>query len=196
MKESVLYLNFLVFILMFTATKIKTVEVNAFEQTHFHSTGNALTVQALADNGVVLPPDPGEEGKLTRLGIYSDGDGVRDDIQRYIYFTYADEEKIRLALTYGAIEFQEALADAGDRDAAYNHAIRMAHNSECLFYLKGEEFINIERAFDAEILNNKERSIAYITFSDNLGGRVIRGAPLKEWKDSCSFDVDAIGGDQ
>jgi hypothetical protein len=156
----------------------------------------ALTVQILADNGVVLPPDPGEEGKLTLLGIDSDGDGVRDDIQRYIYFTYPDEEKLRLGLTYYAKEFQGVLADADDREATYNHAIKMARHGECLCYLKGEGAINIRRALRAEILNTRERSIAYIAYSDNLGGRVIRGAPLKEWKDSCSFDVDATGGDQ
>jgi hypothetical protein len=155
-----------------------------------------LTASSLkAEDGVVLPPDPGEEGKQTLLGIDTDGDGVRDDIQRYIYFTYPDEEKLRLGLTYYAIEFQGVLADADDRDAAYEHAIKMTRHGECLSYLKGEESINIERALDAEILNTRERSMAYITFSDNLGGRVIRSAPLKEWKDSCSFDVDATGGD-
>lgn len=31
-----------------------------------------------------LPPDPGPEGKFTLLGIDSDGDGIRDDIYRYV----------------------------------------------------------------------------------------------------------------
>ncbi|MDR4498497.1 MAG: hypothetical protein MRK02_11350 [Candidatus Scalindua sp.] len=143
-----------------------------------------------------MPPDPGKEGKETLLGIDSDGDGVRDDIQRYIYFTYPDDEKLRLGLAYYAKEFQGVLADADDREAAYEHAIKMARHGECLDYLKGDDSIYIERALDAEILNTRERSIAYITYSDNLGGRVIDGAPLKEWKDSCSFDVDVVGGDQ
>jgi hypothetical protein len=55
---------------------------------------------------VNLPPDPGAEGKKTLLGIDTDGDGVRDDIQRYIYLTYPDDKKLRLGLTYYAIEFQ------------------------------------------------------------------------------------------
>ncbi len=161
--------------------------------------GGALTVHVLVIDGVVLPPDPGEEGKLTLLGVDFDGDGVRDDIQRYIYFTYPtypDDEKLRLGLTYYAIEFQGVLADADDREAAYDHAMNMARHGECLYYLKGRESINIRRALRSEILNTRERSIAYITYSDNLGGRVISKAPRKEWKDSCAFDVDAIGGDQ
>jgi hypothetical protein len=39
-------------------------------------------------SGSALPPDPGEAGKQTMLGIDSDGDGIRDDVQRYIYLTY------------------------------------------------------------------------------------------------------------
>jgi len=64
------------------------------------------------------------------------------------------------------------------------------------FYLKGEEAIDIRRALRAKILNTRERSIAYITYSDNLGGRIIMSTPQKEWKNSCSFDVDETGGDQ
>ena len=158
--------------------------------------GGVLTIQVVAEDGVVLPPDPGKEGKLTLLGIDSDGDGVRDDIQRYIYFTYPDDEKLKLGLTCYAKEFQGVLADADDHEASYEHAIKMARHGECLDYLKGDDSIYIERALDAKILNTRERSIAYITYSDNLGGRVIDGAPLKEWKESCAFDVDATGGDQ
>lgn len=155
---------------------------------------NALTPDD--DIGVNLPPDPGEEGKKTLLGIDTDGDGVRDDIQRYIYFTYPDDKKLRLGLTYYAKEFQGVLKDANDREAAYDHAMKMVRHGDCLWYLKGEEAIDICRALRAQILNTRERSIAYIKYSDNLGGRFIRGAPQKEWKDSCSFDVDATGGDQ
>ncbi len=69
-----------------------------------------------------LPPDPGKAGKQTLLGIDTDGDGLRDDIQRYIYFTYTDDDKLRLGLRQYATEFQGVLADADDRTAAYNHA--------------------------------------------------------------------------
>ncbi|MDR4498499.1 MAG: hypothetical protein MRK02_11360 [Candidatus Scalindua sp.] len=168
--------------------------INTLDVTLKGKPGGVLAVQVLMQDGVVLPPDPGEEGTLTLLGTDSDGDGVRDDIQRYIYFTYPDDEKLRLALTHYAIEFQGVLADAHDREASYNHATNMSRHNECLFYLKDEESFDISDALLAEILNTRERSIAYITYSDNLGGKTFKGAPMKEWKDSCSFDVDAIGG--
>ena len=34
------------------------------------------------DIPVILPPDPGEAGKLTLAGIDSNNDGVRDDLER------------------------------------------------------------------------------------------------------------------
>jgi len=153
-------------------------------------------VQGNNNSNFVLPPDPGKEGKETLLGIDTDGDGVRDDIQRYIYFTYPDDKKLRLGLTYYAIEFQGVLKDANDREAAYDHANKMARHGECLYYLKGRDSFDIIDLLLAEILNTRERSIAYIKYSDNLGGRFIRGAPRKEWKDSCSFDVDGTACEQ
>lgn len=45
-----------------------------------------------------LPPDPGKAGKQTLMGIDSDGDGLRDDVQRYIYLTYPDQPDVQRAL--------------------------------------------------------------------------------------------------
>ncbi len=143
-----------------------------------------------------LPPDPKKKGMRTLLGIDSDNDGVRDDIQRYIYFTYPDDEKIRMALTQIALQWQGLLAQANDLEAAYNHATKMMRHGECLYYLKGRASLNMDASLQAEVLNTKERSIAYITYSDSLGGTNMRSAPLKEWKNSCAFDVDAIGVNQ
>lgn len=151
-----------------------------------------LVITAQDDTG--LPPDPGEAGMQTLLGIDSDSDGVRDDIQRYIYFTYPDNEKVRMALTQMAIEYQGLLSQASDPDAAFNHATKMARHGECLYYIQGRASLDADAALQAEILNTKERSIAYINYSDALGGTIIIGAPLKKWKNSCNFDVDAIGG--
>jgi hypothetical protein len=146
--------------------------------------------------GRPLPPDPGEAGKQTLLGIDSDGDGVRDDVQRYIYLTYPEDPKVQAALIQFANEYQGLLLQAGDRDAAYNHAVKLSRSLDCLGYIKGEDALKISPALRAVILNTRERSLAYITFSDNLAGEHIASLPLKEGKNGCAFDVDALGGDQ
>lgn len=154
-----------------------------------------LVITELEDN-VLLPPDPGEAGKQTLLGVDSDSDGVRDDIQRYIYFSYPDEEKVRVALTQVVIEYQGLLSQANDPDAAFNHATRMARHGECLDYIQGETAADTLAAIKAEFLNTKERSIAYLNYNNNLAGEIVLGAPFQSWKNSCNFDVDAIGGIQ
>jgi len=143
-----------------------------------------------------LPPDPKKKGMRTLLGIDSDNDGVRDDIQRYIYFTYPDDEKVQMGLTQIASQWQGLLAQADDHDAAYFHTTEMERHGECLDYIMGEKAGKVIAALDAEVLNTKERSIAYINYSKSLGGAMTSGAPLKEWKNSCAFDVDAMGVNQ
>lgn len=151
-----------------------------------------LEITKAEHNG--LPPDPGEAGKATLLGIDSDNDGVRDDIQRYIYFSYSDEEKVILALTEVAKQFQILLLHSSDPEAAFNNATAMARHGECLDFIKGEAAGDILAALRAEILNTRERSLAYITYSDNLAGEIILGRPLSDWKNSCAFDIDSAGG--
>ncbi|MBI3534371.1 MAG: hypothetical protein HY072_02640, partial [Deltaproteobacteria bacterium] len=43
-------------------------------------------------------PDPEKNGKKTIEGIDSDHDGLRDDVQRWIYARYPKDEKKRKAL--------------------------------------------------------------------------------------------------
>ena len=143
--------------------------------------------------GQSLPPDPGEAGKQTLLGIDSDSDGVRDDIQRYIYFAYPDNEKVRIALSHIAIEYQKLLLQPDNREAASMHANKMARHGECLFYIMGEKSGDARAALKAEIMNTEERILEYITYNESLAGTVISGAPMKEWKNSCAFNVDAVG---
>ncbi len=166
-------------------------ENNNFSIELASSPGSYLTIEIIIE--IELPPDPGEEGKLTLLGIDSDNDGVRDDIQRYIYFTYPNEEKVRLALTQKTKLYQEILPQANDQNAALDIANKLTLNGECLLYLKGRACFDIESALMAEILNTKERSLAYFIFNNSLAGKTISGSDSKKWKNSCSFNV--IGGE-
>lgn len=151
-----------------------------------------LTITQFVSDG--LPPDPGSAGKQTLLGIDSDGDGVRDDIQRYIHFTYPNEEKLKLALMEVAKQYQKLLLEADDPDAVFNNATKMARHTECLFFIKDRSSFDIHGALRAEILNTKERSLAYITYNKNLAGESTLRRSRADWKRSCTFDVDAVGG--
>jgi hypothetical protein len=53
---------------------------------------------AVSNQFSVLPPDPGSNGKMSLQGIDSDKDGIRDDVQREIFFLAPDSQKVRMAL--------------------------------------------------------------------------------------------------
>lgn len=66
----------------------------------------SLTVELEVLEPVIsLPPEPGNENDTTVEGIDSDADGVRDDVQRYIYFEYAGQPSVQLALWMWLVRF-------------------------------------------------------------------------------------------
>ncbi len=146
-----------------------------------------------------LPPDPGEAGKATLGGIDSDGDGLRDDIQRYIAFTFPNSARIRAAAADYAKKVQETFFVGSDRVFAVNLAAEILRAKECLYFLSGgqtyEDLQNARRAKDrtlAEILNTKIRSRSYLAYDAQLAGGVYKVLPESEWKSGCTFNPDAL----
>lgn len=181
----------------FLESPLNLAENNNFFIELASSPGSYLTIEIIKE--IELPPDPGEEGKQTLLGVDSDNDGVRDDIQRYIYITYPNEEKVRMALTQTARIYQELLLDSGDPEIAHKNVKKLYRSNACLYYIKDgdiRESLGIRRALKAEILNTKERSVAYLEFNNSLAGKTTSLTPENEWKDCCSFGVDSIGDEQ
>ena len=73
-----------------------------------------------------LPPDPGEEGKKTLFGIDADKDGLRDDVQRWIYFHYPEDPLIRNALIQYAKDQMDRFKYVNDKKKSieYSHLLR------------------------------------------------------------------------
>ncbi len=173
------------------------------------------TLRVLADSGgspvallqelpitltvVPLPPDPGEAGKATLEGIDSDGDGLRDDIQRYIAFTFANSPSVRAAAAAYAKKVQETFFVGNDRVKAVNLAADVQRTRHCFDFLFGgqtvEDLLRSHRATGAllaEVLNTEIRSRSYLAYDAQLAGGVYPVLPESEWKKGCSFDPDAL----
>lgn len=98
-----------------------------------------------------LPPNPGEAGKATIEGVDIGGgpngepNGVRDDIDRYIGFTFPNSEKARMGLTQYAKEDQkfieDFLATANDpveqKRVTRGNDVERSKASECSLYTLG-----------------------------------------------------------
>ncbi len=140
---------------------------------------------------IPLPPDPGEAGKITIEGIDSDGDGVRDDVQRWIVFSFSEQPAIRAGLRQFAIAQQQALLDADSEELALTHRDSKERARTCL-----DAMVGIDNAYDyytrlkVQLLNTKERSFAYIKYDGHLGGHVFHDSDVS--LDMCDFDPATI----
>lgn len=136
---------------------------------------------------IPLPPDPGEEGMVTIEGIDSDGDGVRDDVQRWIVLSFPDQPEIRAGLRQFAIAQQRALLDADSEDLALTHRDEKDRARSCLAAIAGlHEGYRYFTSLEAQMLNTRARSLAYIQYDSHLRGHVFH---LREVTlGMCDFD--------
>lgn len=106
-----------------------------------------------------LPPDPGAAGQQTLEGIDSDGDGLRDDLQRYLFLQEPDSSK-RGVLILLAKRFQNAILEASQADASLNTANRLQRSIECLHLLAPAEAKRSKDELLARVLNTAARTSA------------------------------------
>jgi hypothetical protein len=129
-------------------------------------------------NGVILPPDPGNEGKKTLEGIDSDNDGVRDDLQIAIY-NYApkpEEERLRAAITQDAKANQLAMIAGHTKDPQIIEEARLAISLSvsCTNKIREEyEKGNFVKQMERKAFNTAERVEAYMRYNEALSGRVL-----------------------
>ena len=151
------------------------------------------SITITATNGHAnLPPDPGDAGKQTLLGIDSDADGVRDDIQRHIWATYPGDGNVnvRKALTEIAKHYEVILWEAMDPQNAYANAAILGEHLECLSYIVQEDSHIPALTLKAEFINTRDRMDVYRAFDSALEGSIFRSSPIDEWKDKCTFTLD------
>lgn len=120
-----------------------------------------------------LPPDPGEEGEETLAGVDSDGDGLRDDIQRYIALEYWEEPSLQLALRQYAQSLQSTIEDveAMEPDDVDRIDTATARAESCVRFREGSERgLTLLSTILAEVLNTEERSLAYFAYLRKLSG--------------------------
>ena len=168
---------------------------------HIRSGSRTLadTLKVLIDVSLQgLPPDPGEEGKVTVEGIDSDNDGVRDDIQRWIVLRYPNSEKTRTAFKQVAVDFQSTLLTANDKPASIEATRNFLRSRECVYHVLGASASNLTQIkldldqLRSVVLNTKLRSDAFMLSDKNFSGQVYRLLPGGGKKDACRFNVDSL----
>ncbi len=80
-----------------------------------------------------FPPDPGEAGKATIEGIDADQDGVRDDVQRWIYAYVPEHPDRQMALRQEARYFQGLLREPFDSKTADEMNVLSSRAVQCTY---------------------------------------------------------------
>jgi len=150
-------------------------------------------------NGYVLPPEPDPVvNNSTLLGIDVNNNGVRDDVERWIYETYKDKHPIHIdiAMQVGRA-WQKILEDPSKARETTRY---MDAAQECEFYFTRHadryddpiliyEDISTDREFDKIVLNTETREDAYGQYEDLLSGGMYFNASHAEKKKYCDFNL-------
>ncbi len=133
------------------------------------------TDDIIDDSG--LPPDPGKAGNLTREGIDSNTNKVRDDMEIPIYERYPRDELKRDALMRGAFILQEAMLSGGanldgngDPDESFRIAGKTDFLTECLIKRFGYDSYKELGFLEAILTNTNDRGRAYDKFNAVVAG--------------------------
>ena len=177
------------------ALKEGTTTLSATVDNH---TSNTISITVYKEiNGYKLPPEPDPTiNNSTILGIDSNNNGVRDDVERKIFATY-DKAIEQAYMMQGAKKYQKYLENPVGIAESGEAQQDTWNQYSCLGYL--EEFENIEiprsaKFFNEAYMNTKERIRAYIEFNEAMSGGSypipMHDKDLK--KENCDFDVDAM----
>ena len=148
-------------------------------------------------NGHILPPEPDTKiNNSTLLGIDSNNNGVRDDVERWIYKTYKDKHPIHIDIAMQAGRNYKLVLKTPKRAKE----IRKKVNSSihCNWYYKGyAKFFNepilmkknINPSVFAKYFNTKERKDIYWQYDKLLSGDSYSLPKIMTLKTYCDFNI-------
>lgn len=127
-----------------------------------------------------------DAGDKDLLGVDADGDGVRDDVQRFIANEYGDNPGLTHWLESSAQLQQQILRDADDEAKSLEHSNADLRVDECVRFLYGLDVGDPAlQELRAVQLNTDERSRAYLHADAWLGGTTFRMRSYKERAEEC-----------
>lgn len=132
-------------------------------------------------------PDPGVEGQKTLLGIDSDGDGIRDDVQRYLNETYSNQPNVRMALEQLAKAYQSVFSTVSNKEENIKAIFKQVNAIACLTGIDGRHAPSKGKQLAGRVLNTKERLIVQKKADLNFSGQNIQ-AP-NDLNSTCEFSI-------
>lgn len=148
----------------------------------------------VVDSSLQVPMPNSKLNDKTVAGIDSDGDGVRDDIQRWINETYSSQPKVKMAMREIAMGRQLDLLSVANREQSILVSKKVLDNDNCLYSIIGiDAGANIVRELKSKLLNTKDRLYAEIKANANFSGQSYRLPHTPEGEKAlCAFNPDSL----
>jgi hypothetical protein len=171
----------------------------AFKKVLLRST-SSIVVVAVSEDGI-LPPDPGNLGKVTLAGVDSNGNGVRDDVERYIAFTYPQSARQRASLTQFTIALQEEILGTGNDTLSRSNSEQVSNAVDCLNFTimsSDADVVGVRTAYyiylslRATILNTPDRAKAYFQANSQLGAMFRSSVTFSEKAQRCMVNPSTL----
>jgi len=168
-------------------------------------------------NGHRLPPEPDKAtNDATLPGVDMNGNGVRDDVERWIYERFSKDPdypktKVSIAMQY-AKAYQYIITHNPSQSYENKTYEKADYAMDCAGYwhgklikknnLHGVEITKIilstnifDNEFKSKMFNTRERTKAYWKFNGSLSGHMLGGGGgiLSSTKDKCESDIEAFG---
>jgi hypothetical protein len=160
----------------------------------------------VAVNGYTLPPCPDPKiNDETLLGIDTNNNGVRDDVERWLITRYKNDHKIVTEIGFQTARAAQEIVISSPSEAKEVDKI-MDKADDCNYYF--EDYADIygdpilinhtiitSTAYKTIQFNTEQRIKAYLAYDRALGGGVYRLTPINELKAQCDFDVNTLLGE-
>jgi len=178
----------------------------------------SVTLQAKVDNtlsnslnfeikwvvdGHTLPPEPDPTlNNSTLLGIDSNDNGVRDDVERWIYRTYKDKHPIHIDIAMQAARGYKLVLEMTERANEIHNVVNKSLYCE-LYYRSCVDYINLKekrilnehdrihgKFFRKKVyFNTREREREYVQYDTLLSGDSYTLIRCSKRKELCDFNT-------
>lgn len=176
-------------------------EGSAIIQANYGGKSIAIQVEVYEKiEGHLLPHEP-QDPDATLLGIDKNDNGVRDEVERWIYKdmpTYHHPEIERVVAMTQAKSYQMALVDPTNKDDEVHKTIRKA--SDCWSYYSDVRSLPFDGAIEKfsnrlldNVFNTRARLSTFMDYENTLSGKVLSLTPLRLLNTSyCNQNIDVL----
>lgn len=146
-----------------------------------------------------LPPEPDPKiNNSTLLGIDSNSNGVRDDIERWIYETYKDKHPIHIDIAMQAARAYKKVLETPEKAKEIHNDVVAAGDCESYYRLYAKYFnepllvkneITTKYFREKIYFNTNERMDTYIQYDTLLSGDTYSLPEIEDMKELCDFNT-------